>query len=134
MITDRPVDSVHYTRGRATAGAVQNPHGHDGRALGDPVRGAGDGAGDVGAVTVAVLGGATDCRVAGHGSAGELRVAGAHPGVDDVGLDPGAGTSGGELRIKGQGAAIESIKAPRRATLGAGGHRGAATRGGCCRR
>ncbi|CAB4675097.1 unannotated protein [freshwater metagenome] len=53
----------------------------------------------MGAVTVAVLGSAPDCRVTGQGSAGELRVAGANPGINDVGLYPQAGARGGVLGI-----------------------------------
>ena len=58
-------------------------------ALGDAVGAAADRAGDMGAVSVAVIwGAAVDSVVAGADASAELGVAAANAGVDDVGVDP----------------------------------------------
>lgn len=89
-----------------------------GHALGDAVGGAADGSGDVGAVTVAVVGTAADGVEAVADAASEFIVGGEHAGIDDVGVHTGGsgvvGVGGAERQI----ALVDAIKSPSRAGLG----------------
>lgn len=89
--------------------------------LGDAPGGAADSTGDMGAVSVAVLGAATiiDRGVANADTAAEVGMGRADAGVDDVGVNA---ASGGVVVVRGvqrQGALVATIQAPSGVLLGA---------------
>jgi hypothetical protein len=56
VVTRDPVDTGDHTRHRAGAPTTEHANPHDPNALGDSIGGPADGAGDVRAVAVAVVG------------------------------------------------------------------------------
>ena len=128
-----PVDAGDDHGGAAPAGAVEDADAVDGRLLGDSPRGAGGGAGDVGAVTVAVGPGlgvdtAEAQETAGHevashtDAARELGVVRVQTGVDDVDVRVLTGVVGvAEGRVQRQGLLVGAVQAPGRVRLLGGG-------------
>ena len=92
----------------------------DRHAFGHAVGGAADGAGDMGAVTVAVGGvaAAGDGIVTAAHAAAELAVGQQYAGVDDVGMHACSGSVVGVGGVEGQIALVDTVEAPGRAGLG----------------
>ena len=90
--------------------------------LGDAVGRAADGAGDVRAVSVAVVDAAADEVGAEADATGELVVGDVETGVDHVGVHAGTGGVVGVPGVERQQAAIDAIQAPGRAGLDGAGH------------
>src|SRR5690606_23045272 len=124
-----PVDACDDLGGGAGARVVQHPHADDLGLLGHAVGAARDGAGDVGAVAVAVLGGVVvvDGVVAVGGTAAEVAVRDAHSGVDDVRRDALTGRIRVGVRVvERQVLLVDPVQAPGgRVRLGAGDVEGA---------
>src|SRR5690606_17716288 len=114
-VVAHPFDAVDDARVGAVAGAVEDADADEGDLLGDAVFGAADGACDVGAVAVAVLGVrvAVDEVVSGADAAGELAVGGADAGVHDVGGDAGAVAEVFVGVVEGQVGLVDAVQAPR---------------------
>ena len=114
-----PVDTGDDARGVAAAATVEDAHADQRDALGDAVGAAADGAGHMRAVAVAVVGrAAVDGIVAGADAPGELGMAAADAGVDDVGGDAAAGERVGVLATQRQCPLVDPIEPPRRVGLG----------------
>src|SRR5262249_5820700 len=79
-------------RARPLVQEIREAQGMDGNVLGNPDRGAADDAGDIGAVTMAVVRAVTvadEIDGAGRPPA-EIRMRGANAGIDDIGVHAGA--------------------------------------------
>ena len=114
MVSDHPVDARDDIGHGARARAVQHPHRNERGRLGHAIGGAGQDAGHVRAVPIAV-----GCaqRVGDHGvpreqPAGEIGLRGQHPGIDDIGTDSAAGSTGCEAGIQWQGSLVDAVKSP----------------------
>lgn len=92
MIGGHPIDAGNDARNQARAAAIENTHGHQCHVLRDAVSGSSEGAGDVRAVAITIVGSVTvvDGGEPGSYSTGELVVRSANAGVDDVGSHAGA--------------------------------------------
>ncbi len=120
-MADDPVDAGDHGGVGALAAAVEDAHGVEGDALGDAGGGAAEDAGDVGAVAVAVVGAAAvDGVVAGADAAGELFMGGVDAGIDDIGMDAGAGGGVVIEAVERAGALVDAVEVPGRRELFAG--------------
>ena len=113
---DHPVDTGDDVEHAAATGTRQHSNGHDRDRFGNTHRLAADGAGNVRAVPVAVLGAPTVVHMgaAGHHSPTELAVVATHAGVDDVRVHTRAGEVVGVVVVAIHRSLIDAVETPRR--------------------
>src|SRR4051794_30937643 len=109
-----PVHALDHPGDGAGAVAVQHPHRDQLDLLGHAVGGTADGAGDVRAVAVAVLGAVAvvDDVVARLHPASEVLVGGPDAGVDDVGGDALAGLGPAVVVVQRQRVLVDAVQTP----------------------
>src|SRR5262249_17297754 len=115
VVAGHPVDAAGDAGERAGAGAVEHLDRDQVDTLGDAVLGAAAGAGDVGAVTMAVGVVTVADRVgAPDGPAAEGRVRHANAGVYDVGGHVAGGVGVGVAAVQWQVPLVDAVQAPGR--------------------
>ncbi|CAB4882321.1 unannotated protein [freshwater metagenome] len=120
VIVHDPLERGDDVGAQARAVARQHLHRNQRHILGDPVGGATDDAGHMGAVSVAVLGLGAVAKVdprRSDDSCSKLGVGQAGTGVDDVGSDATTGRPIGIGVVEGLLALIDAVESPRRTAL-----------------
>lgn len=119
VILRHPLDTREDARCRVAADAIERLHRHEGDTFCHPMRGTTDGAGDMRAVPVAILGAASvvDCGESRLEAPREFAMRAADAGVDHIGVNASEVLRVVVARIERQIALVDAIEPPGCAVL-----------------